>query len=219
MIKVDLHTHSVASPDGALTLADYKRLLEAGTLDVVAITDHNTIEFAQKAQKELGNSIIIGEEITTQQGEIIGLYLSSAVPAGLTITKAAQAVVDQGGLVYVPHPFEKIRSGVNAEALASIANSVSIVETYNGRAFGSRRAQQAQTWAEEHSVATAASSDSHGKHGWGRTGTLIAKTPTRATLVKLLASDSSSQQKQGVGFIGRFYPKLNRLCKRGDWHA
>ncbi len=81
MIKTDLHTHSAASPDGSITVNQYKETLAKQTLDCIAITDHNRIDFALSLQQVLGpEKIIVGEEISTKQGDIIGLFLTKLVP-------------------------------------------------------------------------------------------------------------------------------------------
>jgi predicted metal-dependent phosphoesterase TrpH len=217
MYKVDLHTHSIASPDGGLKLSDYRRMLARGKLDAVAITDHSTISFAQVAQAKLGEKVIIvGEEITTQQGEIIGLYLEEAVPAGLTLEEAIAAVRAQNGLVYVPHPFETVRQGIQKEDLDKIAQAVDIVEIYNGRAVFQNRSKSAAAWTEEHKKVGAASSDAHGTIGWGRTCSRLEKAPTRETLVALLAS--AKYRTQSVRF-GVLHPKMNRLKRKLGSHA
>lgn len=212
MYKVDLHTHSIASPDGGLTLHDYRRILGRGKLDVIAITDHNTISFAQVAQAKLGESVIIvGEEITTQQGEIIGLYLEEAVPAGLPLNEAIAAIRAQNGLVYVPHPFETVRQGIAKKDLDEVAHAVDIVEIANGRAVFQNRSKSAMTWTAEHRKVGAASSDAHGKVGWGRTASLLRSAPTRQTLVPLLSEAKYHAQSVHLGVL---HPKLNRLKKK-----
>ena len=100
MIKIDLHTHSVGSPDGGITLEEYARLLDDKVLDMIAVTDHDSIEQALVIQNKLGPRIIIGEEITSLEGEIIGLFLNQKVEPGLTAKKTVQAIKSQGGLVY-----------------------------------------------------------------------------------------------------------------------
>lgn len=212
MFKLDLHTHSTASPDGALKLEDYRKILLSGKLNGVAITDHNRIDFAVQAQAELGDNIIVGEEITALEGELIGLYLSEVIPAGLSALETTQRIHRQGGLVYVPHPFETVRKGISLETLDTIADQVDIVETYNGRSMQNRAGQAAQ-WAGEHYIAGAASSDAHGHHGWGNTYTTIASAPTRETLVALLTD--ATYNTKSTGLIGRLYPKLSRLRKVG----
>jgi len=212
--KIDLHTHSMASPDGALTIDDYRRMLENRSLSVVAITDHNTVEYALRAQAELGDQIIVGEEITTTEGEVIGLYLTETIPRGLTPAKTVKAIHKQGGLVCMPHPFESVRSGVTAETLDAIAGEVDIIEVHNGRAVFQNRSKQAYAWAALHNVAGVASSDCHGVSGWGKTYTVIPERPTKETLVQLLFEASYYTGFPGVR--GVLYPKLNRLQKRAS---
>ncbi len=210
MAKVDLHTHSSASPDGSLRAADYERLLSAGTLDCIAVTDHNRIDTALELQQRFGERIIIGEEISTTEGELVGLYLHEAIPAGLSAVDTAQAIHDQNGLVYVPHPFETFRHGIRLDDLNAIAGHVDIIETCNGRTMQDR-GQAAISWAEQHAVPGAASSDAHGPRGWGNTYSQLSELPSRATLLTLLRS--ASHGTGSTGLVGRLYPKLNRLRK------
>jgi predicted metal-dependent phosphoesterase TrpH len=212
MYRIDLHTHSVASPDGSLGLSDYRALLGNHTLDYIAITDHNRIDFAQQAQAELGRAVIVGEEVTTRGGEIIGLFLKEVVPAGLELQEAAARIKAQGGLVYVPHPFETMRSGVAADGLEKVAHLVDIVEIRNGRAVFQNRSQQAEGWARSHAKPGAASSDAHGRTGWGNTYSVVDRVPEAGTLPQLL--QAARYSKKTVGIRGLLYPKLNRL-RRG----
>ena len=69
--RIDLHTHSIASPDGSITLVDYSEILKTKVLDFIAITDHDRVDFALYAQKQLGDQIIVGEEITTSEDVIV----------------------------------------------------------------------------------------------------------------------------------------------------
>lgn len=210
--KVDLHTHSIASPDGSLRLVDYADMLANGILDYIAITDHDRIDFALEARSKLGDGIIVGEEIRTIEGELIGLFLDEPVPPGLTARETAERIHTQHGLVYVPHPFETVRSGMSDAALYKIANLVDIVETYNGRAVFQNRSAVAEVWARQHKRPGAASSDAHGKIGWGKTYSEIAEVPTPKTVAKSL--HHARLNKELVGFLGILYPKVNRLKKK-----
>lgn len=213
--RIDLHTHSIASPDGGLRLQDYKDALEAGQLDYIAITDHDRIDFALEAQQQLGERIIVGEEISTTDGEVIGLFLKEQVPPGLGLAETVTQIQAQGGLVYVPHPFETVRSGVSAEGLATIADAVAIIETYNGRAIFQDKGADAQRWAQTHDKATAASSDAHGRFGWRKTYSIVSQEPTAANLVELLRLARYATKRVGLGIL---YPKLNRIRnKQRDW--
>src|SRR6266576_5491693 len=103
--KIDLHTHSIISQDGGITASQYEKILQAGVLDCIAITDHNETSFARIMHKKLGDRIIIGEEISTPEGEIIGLFLTETIPGGIRLDEAIASIKHQGGLVYLPHPF------------------------------------------------------------------------------------------------------------------
>ncbi len=215
MFRIDLHTHSQASPDGGLSAKDYKDMLHSGQLQAIAITDHNCIDFAIRLRDELGDVIIVGEEVTAKEGEVIGLYLSTVVPDGLSARETAEHIHAQGGLVYIPHPFETARKGLSKDALDGIADLVDIVETYNGRTL-QNRGSLAESWTQDHSVLSASSSDAHGKRGWGKTASMIAELPTRETLLRLL--NDATADNTSTGITGRLYPKFNR-ARRWGHHA
>jgi predicted metal-dependent phosphoesterase TrpH len=210
MIRLDLHTHSVASPDGGITPEEYAKLLETETLDCIAITDHNRIDFALGLQKALGDThIIVGEEISTIKGEVIGLFLTELVSPGMTLEETIAAIHAQNGLVYVPHPFEKVRKGLQADDLQHVVQSIDIFETINGRALTKKHHAQAYTWSTKHRVVAAASSDAHGYKGVGRTYTMINNRPTRETLLRELEQATYAYSRPPLRTY--FYPKMNRL--------
>lgn len=212
--KVDLHTHSLASPDGSLRPEAYQNMLARGGLDCIAVTDHNTIAMAQRLQKELGAArIIVGEEIATLQGEVIGLYLTQAIPAYLSLAETIALIKEQGGLVYIPHPYETARSGIAPDMLDTVTSDVDIMEIHNGRAVFQNKSRLARQWAMRHTIAGAASSDAHGISGWGRSYSILHEMPTRETLIDLLRS--AHYRQNYVGVRGVLYPKLNRLRNRG----
>lgn len=217
MIKVDLHTHSIASPDGGLTLKHYQQAIKSKQLDVIAITDHNRIDFAIDAKKQMPSSIIIGEEIMTTRGEIIGLYLKEAIPAGLTPEKAIQAIKRQNGIVYIPHPFETIRKGLSPAILDKLVDDVDIIEIRNGRAFFQNMSKQAVAWMQVNGKVGAASSDAHGPKGLGHTYTQLSAIPAKATLVTLLSSGIVIAGRPSVPAL--IYPKMNRLLKKVKSHG
>jgi predicted metal-dependent phosphoesterase TrpH len=212
MLKVDLHTHSVASSDGGLNAKHYRWALEEGLLDYIAITDHNTVDFALEQRASLGERIIVGEEVMTDAGEIIGLYLQRTIPHGLALADAIAAIQAQHGLVYIPHPFETKRKGLGADELQRIAGSVDIIETFNGRAWAGPRSNQASDWAIKQHKASATASDAHGRYGWGRTYTFLAEAPERGTLLGLL--DQAQLVTKGPVLLAALYPAMNRLRQR-----
>ena len=214
--KADFHTHSAASPDGGLTKAHYKKALEQGTLNCIAITDHNTISLALELHKELGDRIIVGEEITTLEGEVIGLFLTKPIKPLLSLGETIKQIKKQGGLVYAPHPFETVRKGITAADLAIVVQDIDIIEVHNGRAVFQSKSDEALAWSAEHSVVGAASSDSHGWAGWGKTYTVLQDMPNRDNLVQLL--DTARFAHAGPGLRGVLYPKFNRLRKQWRRH-
>lgn len=212
MYKVDLHTHSSASPDGGVTPNQYERVLESGLLDAIAITDHNRIDMALALQKQFGERIIVGEEIMTTRGEIIGLFLTHAVPAGLSPHDAVKQIKDQNGLVYIPHPFETVRKGVSERTLEEIVDYVDIVEACNGRAFVQNRSSKAVVWAKINQKDSAASSDAHGYKGLGRTYSDLPEMPTRDNLLTLLDRAVLHAGRPTVPSL--LYPKYHRIRKK-----
>lgn len=212
MFKIDLHTHSVASPDGGISAADYKKALDNSLLDAIAVTDHNTAEFALTLHEQLGEQIIVGEEIMTTRGELIGLFLTATISGGQTPEATVEAIKAQGGIVYVPHPFETVRKGLGPHDLEAIANKVDIVEVCNGRAFLQNRSSQAVVWARFNQLPGAASSDAHGYKGLGKTYSDLKQLPTKANLVEQLKGavlHTSHPSPQAL-----LYPKYHRFRKR-----
>ncbi len=217
MIKVDFHSHSVASPDGSITGKQYQRTLEQGILDCIAITDHDRIDFAQTLRGQLGPAIIIGEEITTTKGELIGLFLQEKVEPGQTPLETAEAIKAQNGLVYVPHPFETVRKGLSISELKRIAQCVDIIEVHNGRAIFQNRSRMAIAWAQAHHVAQAAAGDAHGERGLGYTYTTVETMPNISNALSLLANAHVTNRRPPVSTL--LYPKLNRAKKKFLWNS
>jgi predicted metal-dependent phosphoesterase TrpH len=165
---VDLHSHSAASFD---SLSDPRKMAEKARrlgLTHLAITDHERIDGAQRAQEFAGDSlqIIVGEEIRTADGDMLGLFLQQAVPPGLSARDTAAAIREQGGLVGLAHPFDGFRSsgGSNAgeaqQTLEELAAIVDYVETYNARAYRDAN-PLAGAFAARHGLPGVASSDAH----------------------------------------------------------
>ncbi len=210
--KVDLHTHSVASSDGGINAQQYHKALESDLIDCIAITDHNRIDFATSMQSELGDRIIIGEEIMTSAGEIIGLYLEQSIQPGLTPLETVKQIKDQNGIVCVPHPFETVRHGLHPYALEELVDYIDIIEVCNGRAFFQNRSAQSVVWARLNQKPGIASSDAHGPKGLGKTYTRLSEMPTRDNLLGLLTNAKPITDRPGVRAL--LYPKYHSLRKK-----
>lgn len=212
MFKVDLHTHSAASYDGGIKLAGYRSALQSGVLDCVAITDHNRIDAALELHQEHSDRVIVGEEIMSSQGEIIGLYLKRPVSPGMSALETMQAIKNQGGLVYVPHPFETIRRGIHPATLDGLSDWVDLVEVCNGRAFLQQRGAQVVVWARLNDLPGVASSDAHGRHALGQTYTDVSELPTADNLVELIRRGTLITARPSWRSL--LYPKYHRLRKQ-----
>ena len=162
--------HTRFSPDSLMEPERLvSRCMETG-LDCVAITDHNTIDGALEVQRLASFRVIVGEEIKSQGGEIIGLFLQEAIPRGLPSLETVKRIKEQGGLVSVPHPFDHFRrSVIDRQALQDILPYVDIVEAFNARNALQGDNQKALELALEHGILTSAVSDSHTPVEVGRT--------------------------------------------------
>ncbi|MBI5122508.1 PHP domain-containing protein [Candidatus Roizmanbacteria bacterium] len=209
MIKIDLHTHSIISPDGAgsITEENFEQLIREGVLDCIAITDHNETSFALRLHKKLGDKIIVGEEIMTRDGEMIGLFLSKTISPGLSVSETVKEIHKQGGLVYIPHPFETLRKGLQKDVLGQIVGKIDILEVFNGRGLLRGKTKEATEFARANNLIGAASSDAHGYGGIGKTFSLIRELPTHKTL-KILLQQGRLKRKYAP-LWSYLYPVLN----------
>jgi predicted metal-dependent phosphoesterase TrpH len=209
--KLDLHSHSIISHDGGITPLDYEELLKNGVIDYIAITDHNETKLAKQLHEKLGNKIIIGEEIATQEGELIGLFLKKTIPQGLSIRDTINQIHDQDGIVYLPHPFETLRKGVQLEVAETIKKDIDIIEIFNARGLIRGKPQQALEFAQKNNLAMAASSDAHIKSGIGTSYSLIEEVPERKTIITLL--QKTSYQKSYAPLFSLLFPSINKVKK------
>ncbi len=131
-------------------------------LNCVAITDHNTIQGAIAVKDLAPFTVIVGEEISTAGGDLVGLFLEEEVPSGLTALETVRRIKDQGGLVSIPHPFDRLRSSViSPEALEDILPHTDIIEVFNARNISKKADDRALELARTHGVAGTAVSDAH----------------------------------------------------------
>ncbi|MCA9968820.1 MAG: PHP domain-containing protein [Anaerolineales bacterium] len=169
-MKIDLHCHTEASGDCLTPLTEFPARCRAQGIQVQAITDHDAVWGAQKLQELVAAeadadeplTVIVGEEVTTQEGEIIGLFLNEKVPPGLPAAEAVAQIKRQGGLVLLPHGFDPYKRGrLRSAALQEVADKIDIVETFNARVSFQRFNRQAQDWAERRGLVQSAGTDAH----------------------------------------------------------
>jgi|JI10StandDraft_1071094.scaffolds.fasta_scaffold264151_3 predicted metal-dependent phosphoesterase TrpH len=162
-VRVDLHSHTMWSGDSTTTPDEvHEAVVEAG-LDVLCITDHNAIRGATELAASLPCRVIVGEELRTHAGEIIGLFLTERIPHGITPAEAARQIRAQGGVVYIPHPFDPMRRNMAEPALYELAQAglVDAVEAMNAKTSLRSLNQRAADFADEFDLAHGAGSDAH----------------------------------------------------------
>jgi hypothetical protein len=134
-------------------------------VDVLCITDHAAIAGAERfaASGELGCEVIVGQEVRTAAGEIIGLFLEERLPFGLSPEEVCEAIHGQGGLVYIPHPFDELRHALQPAALDRLAGAglVDAVEVFNAKVRAPAANRRAASFAAELGLPGGAGSDSH----------------------------------------------------------
>jgi len=168
-LKVDLHVHTYHSPDSRSSCEAIIRMVEARGLDAVAITDHNTIAGALELAELVPFPVIVGEEIRTPEGEIMGLFLKEEVSRGLSPEETIACVKAQGGLVAVPHPLDRVRRGsaLGEAAVRRVIDRVDIIEGFNARALFPSDNQDAQALAAGFGLPCSAGSDAHAPYEIG----------------------------------------------------
>ena len=162
-IKLDMHTHCEYSPDSDTPVAEQARTIAELGLQVICATDHNTIEGALRLRElAAGFRVIIGEEVSSREGEIIGLFLERTVPRDLSAEETIAAIHEQGGLVCVPHPFSHNRpSHLRRETLDRLWPQIDAIEILNARESVSDDNRKAETYARERNIPGAVGSDAH----------------------------------------------------------
>ncbi len=167
-LRLDLHSHTYYSPDGITSPQRLVAACRRKGITGVAVTDHNTIRGALAVKEIAPFPVIVGAEIRSDEGEIIGLFLSEEVPPDLSAQETIERIRAQGGVVSLPHPLDRFRGGVGAEGLARLAPLVDIVEVMNARITVGRDNEEAARLAEEHGLVGVAVSDAHSPWEIGR---------------------------------------------------
>jgi len=170
LLKADLHVHTRYSKDSTSpTEKVVQRCIELG-INCVAITDHDCIGGALEVKGIAPFKVIVGEEVLTSSGEIIGLFLTEEIPPHLSAEETVARIKSQGGLVCIPHPFDRFRphSRLHRDALERIMPDVDLVEVFNSRTLLKRDIARAVELARSYGLPGTAGSDAHVTQEIGR---------------------------------------------------
>jgi predicted metal-dependent phosphoesterase TrpH len=208
MVRLDCHLHTRASGDARTTLDELAQRVEAVRLDVVCITDHHAVATAQTAlTRDLGVRVIVGEEIRTPAGELIGLFLSERIPYVLPVADVVHRIKAQGGLVYAPHPFDPERAHWRRPVLEELAaaGDLDIVEVFNAKIANQDHNVAAIEFAQRFGLPPGVGSDAHDPEG---VGAAYIEVPDFDGPAELLAA-----LRQGR-IVGQYRPHASRYPTR-----
>lgn len=168
-IHADLHMHTKYSKDSTSTVESLVATAKDVGLGAIAVTDHNAIAGALRARELAGDDliVIVAEEVMTLQGEVIGLFIEELIPGGLSFDETLSLIKEQGGLVYVPHPFDRLRTTPSYRLMVDNLHRIDVIETYNARNMLPRFNVTAERFAAKYNVAAGAGSDAHVLPGLG----------------------------------------------------
>jgi glycosyltransferase involved in cell wall biosynthesis len=178
-IVVDLHLHTSWSHDCQIPVEELLDHAEAEGLGAIAVTDHNVFGGAREAVEQArGRDLVVipGEEVkTADQGEVIGLFLSEEIPRGLSFGETVDAIRAQGGIVYLPHPFDRLHAIPEPATLHRHLAQVDVLEVYNARLLFEAYNDEALRFARKYDLTMGAGSDAHVLQGVG-TGAVRMRT-------------------------------------------
>jgi glycosyltransferase involved in cell wall biosynthesis len=169
LIDVDLHMHTDHSYDCATPVEVLLAEARSRGLGAIAITDHNEVSGALDARaKADGIKVIVAEEVkTADQGEVIGLFIEQKIERGMTLQETIAEIKRQGGLVYVPHPFDRMHSVPDYEHLLTVLDDVDAIEVFNPRVAIAEFNEEALRFALKYRILAGAGSDAHVPQGLG----------------------------------------------------
>jgi predicted metal-dependent phosphoesterase TrpH/glycosyltransferase involved in cell wall biosynthesis len=173
-ILADLHLHTSWSHDCAVGVEELLDHAEATGLGAIAVTDHNALGGALEAvelARDRDLIVVPGEEVKTDgQGEVIGLFLSEEIPRGTSFADTIAAIKDQGGLVYLPHPFDRLHAIPDPATLHRHLADIDVFEVYNARLLFEAYNDEALRFARKYNLTMGAGSDAHVPQGLGTGG-------------------------------------------------
>lgn len=183
-MKYDLHIHSKYSSDGVLEPEKIVRVAQKRGLDGIAITDHNTIRGGQEAKKYETKDfkVIIGAEIMTEKGEITGLFLSKDIKS-----REAEGVIneikEQGGIVVIPHPFDRLRHSA-FHPIEEYIKLTDAIEGFNSRCVFEGDNKKAIESATKYDLPVIAGSDAHYPNEIGKAGITTGTNDVREAILR-----------------------------------
>lgn len=169
MWNVELHCHTYHSKDSLATPEALREACRRKGIDRLAITDHNTMAGALQAAALDPDLFIVGEEILTTEGELLGYFMKEEIPPGLSPEETIDRLHQQGAVISVSHPYDYARTGAWRESvLRSLIPHLDALEAFNARTYSSGPNRRAAALAQEADLPGLAGSDAHAPFEIGR---------------------------------------------------
>lgn len=189
-VFADFHMHSSHSKDCVVPVRELLQRADLCGLDVIAITDHDTAEGGLEGRdlaSEYGVRVVVGEEIKTTEGEIVGLFLERTIPGGMGFAETIAAIKEQDGIVYLPHPFDRLHTVPDYGVLKRHVDEIDVVEVFNSRLAFPAFNERAELFAQRYRIAAAAGSDAHVLASLGTAMTAMGRFEGRHDFLDALA--------------------------------
>ena len=215
-VRVDMHLHTNRSFD---CLNDPAALLDAAAargVAVICVTDHNEISLALAMKQQYPDRVIVGEEVRTAEGvDIIGLFIHAHIRKSTPARQTCDLIHEQGGLVYVPHPFARGKGG-NGRILDVIADQIDAVEGFNARLHDDALNQRAVEWARARGLPLGAGSDAHTLSEVGRGYAELPRFADNAESFRAALVDATihGQASSRLVHVASTYAKLRKRIFR-----
>ena len=223
LLLADLHLHTEHSHDCSMPVAEVLDRAEAQGLGAIAVTDHNVFAGAQEAvelARDRALTVIPGEEVKTERGEVIGLFLQEEIARGMTMAETIAAIRDQGGLVYLPHPFDRMHTIADPRTLHRHLAEIDVFEVFNARLLRETFNDEALRFARKYNLLMGAGSDAHVIPGIG-TGLVRMRafeTPEQFLLslrsAEIVRRPKSLVYLQGLKWVAQAREKRGRAAVR-----
>lgn len=206
-VRAEFHCHTRYSKDSLLNPRDLIETCRRKNIDRVVITDHNTISGALRAQEIDPTRVIVGEEIMTQAGELLAIFVKREIPAGLPPREAIDRLRTQDAFISVSHPFDRMRNGHwDLPSLEEIVPLVDAIEVFNARCIWPDFNSQAREFARRHAKLEIVGSDAHTGLELGRAVMILPNFQDSVSLTEALrnATYEASLSAPWIHFSSRY---------------
>ncbi len=217
-VRVDMHLHTAQSFD---CLSDPERVIQAADtrgIGRICVTDHNEIETALRLKSLFPNRVIVGEEVkTAERVDVIGLFIQQKIPKGTPASRTCELIHEQGGIVYMPHPFAGGKGGGGA-LLAELRDLIDAVEVFNARVHRPEQNQRAANWARQNGKPGGAGSDAHTLAEVGRAFVEVPEFDDApgAFLAALRSGRVHGETTPRIAHVASTYAKVHKVVFGGS---